>query len=92
MRTVAIETEKRPLAQLLREENGSKVIVLTKRGRARYAVVPLDEGDEEVLAIRRNKKLMAYLDECEKRALREPRKTLAEVKKHLGLTSKKKHR
>ena len=89
MRTLALESEKRPLGQLLTEENGTEVIYLTRKGKAKYALVPLDEGDREVLAIRRNKRLMAYLDEVEKRAMRGPRKTLDEIEAELGLSPKK---
>jgi hypothetical protein len=38
-----------------------------------------------VLAIRNNKKLMAVLEDLTRRALREPRKSLAEIKKKYGL-------
>lgn len=92
MKTLAIENERRPLKQLLAEGNGKEVIYLTKKGRAKYALVPLDEGDEEVLAIRRNAKLMSYLDRCEERALRGPRKTLEEIEERFGLSRKRKRR
>ncbi|MCI0642432.1 MAG: hypothetical protein L0Y72_31065 [Gemmataceae bacterium] len=90
MKTLALETEMRPLSQLLAEEKGVQVIYLTQKGRARFALVSLDEGDEEVMAIRRNKRLMARLDEYQQRALRGPRKTLEQIKKQFGLNGKKK--
>ena len=85
MKTIAIESEKRPLAEWLPDDKGEEVIYLTRNGRTRFALVPLDEGDEEILAINNNAELMAYLDECEKRAQTRPRKSLEEVKRRLGL-------
>jgi hypothetical protein len=87
---LAIETETRSLSELLAGKNAKEVIYLTKKGRAKYALVPLDEGDEEALAIRRNAKLMAYLDKCEKISRKGPRKTLEEVKQKLGIKTTRK--
>jgi hypothetical protein len=85
MKAVAIETETRPLAEWLPEEGSEEVIHLTRGGRTKFVVVPLDEGDEEVLAIQKNEKLMAYIAECVERARNGPTKSLAEVKAELGL-------
>jgi hypothetical protein len=52
--------------------------------------MPWDEADEEVRAIRRNKRLMARLDEYVERARRGPTKSLAELRKQLGIPGKKK--
>jgi hypothetical protein len=85
MKTVPIETERRPIKDWLPQKNRREVIYLTKNGKARYAVVPLDEGDREVLAIRNNKKLMAHIEELTLLALQGPRKSLAEIKKKYGV-------
>lgn len=86
MKTISIETEERPLKEWLpKRRNGREVIYLTRQGEAAFALVPLDEGDREVLAMRKNKKLMAHLASLTRRALREPRKTLAEIKNKYGL-------
>jgi hypothetical protein len=87
MKTFAIETETRRLSELI-GKNESEVIYLTKNGRARYALVPLDEGDEEVLAIRRNRRLMQYLDKATKAARNGPRKSLEEIKRKIALRKK----
>lgn len=47
-------------------------------------MVPLDEGDEEVLAIQKNGALMARIAECVERARRGPKKSLAQIKAELG--------
>ena len=54
MKTVALEKKKRTLAELLAKGNGAEVIYLTKKGRRKLltALVPLDDMDREVLAIR----------------------------------------
>jgi hypothetical protein len=85
MKTIAIETETRPLAEWLPKEDSEEVVYLTEGGRTKFLVVPLDEGDEEVLAIRKNEKLMAYISECVERARKGPTKSLAQIKAELGL-------
>lgn len=81
MKTISIETERRPVKDWLPKKKPREVIYLTKGGQAAFAVVPLDEGDREVLAIRNNKKLMARIEELTRLALEGPRKSLAEVRK-----------
>jgi hypothetical protein len=85
MKTIPIETERRPIKDWLPKKNLREVIYLTKNGEAAYAVVPLDEGDREVLAIRKNKKLMARIEELTRLALEGPRKSLADIKKKYGI-------
>jgi hypothetical protein len=85
MKTISIETEKRPLAEWLPQDDSADVVYLTRGGQARFVVVPLDEGDQEVLAVQTNDKLMAYLAECVERARRGPTKSLAQIKAELGL-------
>lgn len=85
MKTVSIETERRPIKDWLPKRNRREVIYLTQGGEAAFAVVPLDETDREVLAIRKNKKLMAQIEELTRLALEGPRKSLAEIKKKYGI-------
>jgi hypothetical protein len=84
MKTVAIETENRPLAEWLPQQDAEEVVYLTLGGRTRFVIVPLDEGDEEVLAIRKNERLMAYIASCVERARKGPTKSLAEIKAMLN--------
>jgi hypothetical protein len=84
MKTIAIETETRPVAEWLPKEDSEEVVYLTRQGRSRFVVVPLDEGDEEVLAVQKNAKLMAYISDCVERARKGPTKTLAQIKAELG--------
>jgi hypothetical protein len=85
MKRVSIETENRPIKEWLPQKQQREVIYLTKDGEAAFAVIPLDDGDREVLAIRKNKKLMAHIEELTRQALAGPRKPLAEVRKKYGI-------
>jgi hypothetical protein len=85
VKTIAIETENRPPAEWLPREDSDEVVYLTRGGHKKFVVVPLDEGDEEVLAIQKNEKLMAYIAECMARARKGPTKPLAQIKSELGL-------
>ena len=90
MSEVAIETEKRPIEEWLPSEDSGEIIYLTKGGRKRFVVVPFDDMDEEILAMRKNAPLMAYIDECFKRARKGPTKSLAEIKAKFGIKDKPK--
>jgi hypothetical protein len=85
MKSIAIETETRPVAEWLPKEDSDEIVYLTREGRTRYAIVPLDEGDEEVLAIQKNAKLMAYITACVERATTGPTKSLAQIRAELNL-------
>ena len=63
MKTISIETEDRPVKKWLpKRKNSRDVIYLTQNGRPTIAIVPLDEGDQEVLAIRKNKSHLGMED------------------------------
>jgi hypothetical protein len=85
MNTIAIETETRPVAEWLPKEDSDEIVYLTREGRTRFVVVPLDEGDEEALAVQRNARLMAYIAECVGRAHKGPTETLAQIRAELDL-------
>ena len=85
MKTIEINTETRPLIEWLPEEDSDEVVYLTREGRARFVVVPLDEGDEEVLAVQKNARLMTYIDECVARARTGPTRTLRQIRAELGI-------
>ena len=85
MKTIEIETETRPLAEWLPTDDSEEVVYLMRAGRTRFVVVPLDEGDEEVLAVQKNARLMAHIAACVERARQGPTKTLAQLKAELAL-------
>jgi hypothetical protein len=43
--------------------------------------MPLDEGDEEIVRMRSNSALMAFLGDCARRAAERPRKSLEEIRR-----------
>ena len=85
VKAIAIETEKRPIAEWLPKAENDEIIYLTEGGRARFVIVPLDEGDEEALAVQKNEQLMAYVADSVERARKGPTKSLAKFKAELGL-------
>ena len=90
MLEIAIETERRPVAEWLPPEDSEEIIYLTRGGRKKFVVVALDEMDEEVLAIRKNARLMDYIDKCSERARKGPTNSLAEIKEKYGIKDKAK--
>jgi hypothetical protein len=87
VKTIMIETETRPLAEWLPKEYSDDIVYLTREGRPRFVLVPLDEGDEEVLAVQTNARLMSYISACVERARQGPTKTLMQIKAELGLAN-----
>ena len=87
MNEVSIETETRPVAEWLPRENSEEVVYLTRGGRTKFVLLPLDEGDEEVIAIRKNAALMSYIAGCVERARLGPTKSLAQIKQELNIGS-----
>jgi hypothetical protein len=81
LKTVSLDSLQFTLESLHRDAAEGEVNFLTTGGLPRFALVAVDEGDQEVLALRSNVDFMAYLDECAQRALREPRKSLEEIKR-----------
>ncbi len=53
--------------------------------RTRFVMIPADESDEEVLALRSNAEFMNYLADAEQRALTRPRKSLQRIRDSFGM-------
>jgi antitoxin (DNA-binding transcriptional repressor) of toxin-antitoxin stability system len=81
LKTISIDSPQFTLEGMLREAAEGEIVFLTTDGLPRFALVAVDEGDQEVLALRSNADFMAYLDECKLRAMQEPTKSLEEIKK-----------
>jgi hypothetical protein len=58
-----------------------EVVFLTTGGLPRFALVAVDEGDQEVLALRSSADFLAYLDESKFRARQGPTRSLQEIKR-----------
>jgi hypothetical protein len=86
LKTVSLDSPQFTLEGALRDAADGEVVFLTSGGRPRFALVAVDEGGEEVLALRSNADFMGYLDECKLRARRGPTKSLEEIRRHFSST------
>jgi antitoxin (DNA-binding transcriptional repressor) of toxin-antitoxin stability system len=84
MKTMTLETPGLTLDRLLQEAAGGEMIVLTADGQPRFALVAMDEGDQEVFALRSNAEFMAYLTDCQEHARKGPRRSLEEVRRRFA--------
>ena len=84
MKTLTLDADDLTLDGLLRAAADGEVVFLTSQGEAKFALVAVDEGDREVLALRSNADFLSYLDACKKRARTQPRMSLAEIREHFG--------
>ena len=84
MKTISVPIEGLTLERLLQQAKNGDVVFLTNKGEIEYALIPADDGDNEVLATRANQDLMAYLTECRERAQTGPRKSLDEIRQLYG--------
>lgn len=90
MKTVSLDSPQFALQDALRDAAAGQVVFLTEGGLPRFALVAVDDGDQEVLALRSNAEFLAYLDEAKLRARRDPTKSLEEIKRlfsHKGSSS-----
>ena len=89
MTEVAIEKERRPIAEWLPRDDSDELVYLTRRGRRKFVVVPIDEMDEEVMAMRKNAALMAHIDKLFERARKGPTKSIEKIREELGIPRRK---
>ena len=80
------------LDRLVQEAASGAIVLVTEHGQARFALMPLNDGDDEIIRMRSNSALMAFLDECARRAAQGPRKTLDEIRRNVGAERTKKVR
>jgi len=85
MKTIDLPAEGLTVERLLREAAQTDVVFVTTGGEVRYALVPADESDREVLALRSNPEFISYLTDAVTRAKNGPRKTLAAIREQFGL-------
>lgn len=84
MKSIDIETETRPPSEWLPGGESEELLFLTRGGKPLFVVVPLDEGDEESLAIQNNESLMAYINGCVERARSGPTKSIRQIREELS--------
>jgi hypothetical protein len=85
VKKVTLPIEGLTLAQLLQEAAKHDVVFLTAKGKIRFALMPAEEGDEEVCALKSNPEFMAYLTESKERAKTAPRTSLKEIREIFGI-------
>lgn len=83
MKTISLR-EGLTLDRLLEEAASGDVVFLTVDGEVRFALVAVDEGDQEICALRSNADFMAYLSACEERARTRSRKSLQQIRELYG--------
>ena len=86
MKTVNISKQAKTINGLLEKARAEDLIVKAADG-TEFLLSAIDDFDEEIALQRRNKKLMAFLDERFRRAKEEKGIPLEEVKRQLGLDS-----
>jgi hypothetical protein len=81
LKTVSLDSPQFTLEAALRDAAEGEVVFLTTGGSPRFALVEVDEGDQEVLALRSSTDFLAYLDESKCRARQGPTRSLEEIKR-----------
>ncbi len=89
--TVEVPVEGLTLDGLLGQARAAKKepVFLKVKGRVRYALVPADDGDQEVYALRSNPAFMTYLDQLLEHAAKEPGQPIEAVARELGVPLKR---
>ena len=84
MKSATLDSSRTTLSELLGAAEQNDVVFIQSNGQTRFAIVPADDSDEEILALRSNAEFMAYLADAERRAATGPRKTLKQIRESLG--------
>lgn len=87
MKSATLDSSQMTVSELLGAAEQNDVVFIQSNGQTRFAVVPADDSDEEILALRSNAEFMSYLADAERRAAAGPRKTLQQIRESLGVSS-----
>jgi len=82
MKTVTVRQLTPDWDRLLHEAEHEDLVLQLEDGRE-FLVTAIDDFDREIIATRRNEKLMAFLDACAREKATIP---LEEIERELGLT------
>ena len=85
MKIATLDASQVSLSEVLGAAENNDVVFVQTNGQTRFAVVPADESDEEILALRSNTEFMSYLADAERRAATRPRKTLQQIRESFGM-------
>jgi len=81
MKTVAVESTGLTVEKLLQEAADGEIVFLTKDGETHFALIPADDADQEICALRSNSAFMNLLESYVQRAKTGPRKTIEQIQK-----------
>jgi uncharacterized protein (UPF0254 family) len=81
LKTLSLDSPQFTLEGALRDAADGEIVFLTTGGMPRFALAAVDEGDQEVLALRSSADFLAYLDEAKRRARQGPTRSLEEIKR-----------
>ena len=84
MKSATLDSSRTTMSELLGVAEKNDVVFLQSNGQTRFAIVPADDSDEEILSLRSNAEFMTYLADAERRAATGPRKTLKQIRESLG--------
>lgn len=85
MKSATLDTAQVSLSELLGTAEKNDVVFVQTNGKTRFVMIPADESDEEVLALRSNAEFMNYLADAEQRAQTRPRKSLQQIREAFGM-------
>ena len=80
MKSATLDASQVTLSELLGMAEQNDVVFVQTNGHTRFAMIPADEFDEEILALRSSGEFMTYLADAERRAAAGPRKTLKQIR------------
>jgi hypothetical protein len=81
LKIVSLDSPQFNLEDALQDAAEDQVVFLTEGGQPRFALVAVDDGDREALALRSNAEFLANLDESKLRARSGPSKSLEEIRR-----------
>lgn len=84
MKSATLDSSRTTISELLGAAEQNDVVFIQSNGQTRFAIVPADDSDEEILALRSNAEFMSYLADAERRAATGPRKSLKQIRESLG--------
>ncbi len=84
MKSASVDASRITLSELFGAAETNDIVFVKTNGQTRFAIIPADESDEEILALRSNSEFMAYLANAEQRAASGPRKTLRQIRETIG--------
>ena len=86
MKSATLDSSQMTVSELLGAAEQNDVVFIQSNGQTRFAIVPADDSDEEILALRSNAEFMSYLADAESRAAAGPRKTLQQMRESLKVS------